>query len=115
MEKILPAQVTLNALRDGHVMNELAQAIHDATCAVRDMNKPAEVTLKITFRPIKGVEQGLRESPISLVSEVDVKLPKPELPTTLFYVDESGNPSRNPGMRQPELGLSVAKTGDSAS
>lgn len=115
MQKILPAQVTLNALRDGHVMNELAQAIHEATCAVRDMGKSAEVHLSITFQPIKGVEQGLREAPISLISEVSIKLPKPPQPTTLFYVDVEGNPTRNPAQRQPELGLSVAKTGENAS
>lgn len=109
MSQIKPAQITLNALREGQVMNELAQAIHDATCAVRDMGKAADVTLSISFQPIKGVAQGLADSPIGVVAEVNTKLPKPALPSTLFYIDESGNPTRQPNHPQPDLNLSIAK------
>jgi hypothetical protein len=113
MQSIKPAQATLNALNDGHTMNELAQAIHDATSAVRDMNKAAEVVLTIRFEPLKGVSAGLRESPIVAEAEVKMKLPKPDLPQTLFYIDSEGNPTRNAPERQPELGLTVHKQGAS--
>lgn len=109
--RIIPAQVTLNSLRDGQVMNELAQAIHDATKGVRDLNQAAKVTLTLDLMPIKGIDQGLREPPINVVAEVIVKLPKPPLPSTLFYVDENGNPTRTPTARQPDLGLTIAKGG----
>lgn len=108
MPQIKPAQATLNALRDGQIMNELAQAIHDATCAMTDHNKPATVTLTMTFEPMKGVTAGLRETPLIVRAEVTTKLPKPEAPTTLFYKDEDGNPTQQAPARQPALGLTVA-------
>lgn len=106
--QIKPAQVTLNALRDGQTMNELAQAIHDATCAMREHNKPASVTLTISFEPMKGISSGLKEAPINVRAEVTTKLPKTEPPTTIMYLDEDNNPTRNAPERQPGLGLTVA-------
>lgn len=91
-------------------MNELAQAFHDATVSVRDFNKPAKVTLEITFEPMKGLDQGLKEAPILAIAEVTTKLPKAPLPQTLFYVDDDGNPTRSTPERQPDLGLTVAST-----
>lgn len=107
MPQIKPAQATLNSLEDGQIMNKLAQAIHDATVSVRDEGKPAEVTLKIRFEPMKEVARGLKEAPIIAEAEVTTKLPKPDLPQTLYYLDEDGNPTRSAPERQPELGLSV--------
>lgn len=107
--QIKPAQITLNALRDGQIMNELAAAIHEATCAVRDHNKPAEITLTIRLKPLKGVSAGLKESPIAAEAEVSTKLPKPDLPTTLFYIDGEGNPTQSAPGRQSGLGLTVAQ------
>ncbi len=109
--QIKPAQVTLNALRDGQVMNELAAAIHEATCAVRDHNKPAEITLVVRLKPLKGVSTHLMEAPIVAEAEITTKLPKPELPTTLFYIDGDGNPTQQAPERQQGLGLSVASQG----
>lgn len=106
-DKIKPAQATLNALRDGQAMNELAQAIHDATCAVRDFNKPAKVTLTIEFAPLKGGTVGLLELPIIATAEIATKLPKPEADQTIFYVDKDGNPTRNAPEREPDLGLQL--------
>lgn len=106
--QIRPAQVTLNALNGGATMTELAQAIHDATGAVRGQNKPATVTLTISFEPMKGVAAGLKEAPLLARAEIATKLPKPELPTTLFYVDDDGNPTQQAPARQPALGLSIA-------
>ena len=103
---IKPAQITLNALNDGHTMNELAQHIHDVTAAVRAHGKPGEVKLTIKIAPVSGVAHGLVESPIVMVAEVASKLPK-DLPSTLFYVDEDGNPTRNAPERQPEIQFTV--------
>jgi hypothetical protein len=106
--KITPAQATLNALRGGLTMNELAQAIHDATVAVRQFGKPAEVSLTIRIEPPKGISGGLAESPIFMRAEVEKKLPKLELPITLFYIDDDGNPTQAAPQRQAALGLSIA-------
>lgn len=111
MAKITPAQVTLNALRDGQVMNELAQAIHDATNAMLHHQKQATVTLTLTFDPMKGVvSAGLREAPLIVRAKVTTKLPEAEAPTTLFYADEDGNPTQQAPQRQAGLGLTVAPT-----
>lgn len=100
MSQIKPAQATLSALRDGQVMNELAQAFHDAATAVKNFGKPAKVTLEITVAPIKGTSQHLAEQPIVMVAEVLTKLPKEESPSTIFFVDVDGNPSRQMETRQ---------------
>jgi 5,10-methenyltetrahydromethanopterin hydrogenase len=102
--KIKPAQATLNELRDGEVMNELAQAIHDATGAAQHFRKPATVTLSITFKPM-GTE-GVSDA-FAVIAEVDTKLPKAQPPITLMFIDEDGNTSRQQ-TRQSEIAFSVA-------
>lgn len=104
--QIKPAQATLNALNDGHVMSELAEAIHDAIAAVNEYNKAATVTLTVTIAPMKK-EGRLVDAPLLLSGEVSTKLPKPEPAQTLFYLDDDGNPTRTQ-TRQPDLPLSIA-------
>ena len=102
--KIKPAQATLNELRDGQVMNELAQAIHDAMGAAHHFHKAASVNLSITFKPM-GTE-GVSDA-FEVVAVVDTKLPKANPPSTLMFKDEEGNPSRQQ-TRQAEMPFSVA-------
>jgi len=101
---IKPAQATLNSLRDGQVMNELAQSIHDATAAVQQFGKAAEVCLTIKLRPLgsKGVSDA-----IEAVADVSTKLPKQEPPSTLFFIDRDGNPSRTQDRQQDLPGVTV--------
>ncbi len=109
--QIKPAQTTLNALSDGHIMAEMAQAIHDAVSAVNAQNKPGTVTLTVTIAPMKK-DTRLIDSPLLFSGEVSSKLPRPDPAQTLFYVDEEGNPTRTQ-TRQPDLGgLTVAKAGE---
>ena len=103
--KITPAQVTLNALRDGAVMTELAQAIHDGMEAVDGFRKPAEINLRITIRPIGT--QGVSDA-FELIGDITTKLPKQQSPSTLFFIDADGNPSRKQDRQQEFAGLSVA-------
>jgi hypothetical protein len=105
---IKPAQATLNELRDGQVMIELATAIHEATAATLEFGKEARVTLTITLKPL--TEKNLSEPVISAIAEVTTKLPKAEPASTLFFVDQDSNPSRSP-TRQTELtGLAIANS-----
>lgn len=103
--KITPAQVTLNALRDGQVMNELAQHIHDAVVAVEEHHKGASVTLTMEFKPLgtKGVSDAFE-----IIGEVTSKLPKPPTPSTLFFSDEDGNPSRTRRNQEELPGVTLA-------
>ena len=103
MEKsIIPAQVTLAALREGQVMNELAQAFADAGDAVKHHNKPATITLEIKVSPIKNMGAHLADHPITMVAEVTTKLPKNEPDATVFFVGDNG-PTRNMTPRQQPL------------
>lgn len=99
---IRPAQATLSALRDGQIMNELAQAFHDAAEAVKHHNKPAKITLVIEVAPFKNMGQNLVDHPVSMTAEVIIKLPKEEAPATLFFVDDEG-PTRSMVSRQAPL------------
>jgi hypothetical protein len=104
--QVKPAQATLNALGDGHVMAELAQAIHEAIGAVNAQNKAATVILTVTIAPMK--KQGrLVDAPLLMSGEVSTKLPKPDPAQTLFYLDDDGNPTRTQ-TRQPDLPLSIS-------
>ena len=73
--QVKPAQTTLNALNDGNVMMELAQAIHDAIGAVTAHNKAVTVTLTVTIAPMKK-DSRLAEAPLLFSGEVSSKLPK---------------------------------------
>lgn len=105
--KVRPAQATLNELRDGRAMDELAQHIHDAIAAVKEHGKAATVTLTIGVAPFKQ-QSNLIEPPVILTGEVTSKLPKPDPEATLFFVDGEGNPTRNK-LREPELNLTIAQ------
>lgn len=102
MTQMKSAQATLNELRDGMVMVELADKLHEASQAVKTFGKPATVTIELVLAPIKGGTQGLMEQPITIAAEVKAKLPKEETPTTVFFVTDSG-PSRDMTRRQSSL------------
>lgn len=103
---IRPAVAVLNDIRNGRMLEDLGQQIHDACVAVRDHNKEATVTVKLVIAPFKG-EHRLVEQPIVITADVDSKLPKEKTDATIFFIDDNGNAVRTQ-TRQPELGLSVA-------
>lgn len=114
MTQIRPAQATLNALRNGQIMNELAQAFHDAAVAVKHHNKSAKITLEIIVAPVKGTGANLIDHPIVMVAEISTKLPKDDAESTIFFVDEEG-PSRHMSGRQlaiPGVGVVDQSTGE---
>ena len=104
-KSIRPAQATLNELRGGQVMVELAAAIHDAMGACLLHNKKSEVSLTITFKPLGN--PGTMDA-VDVTAEVETVVPKPKPPSTIFFKDANGNPSRTQD-RQGEIpGLSIA-------
>ena len=107
--RIKPAQATLNELNGGKLMIQLAEEIHAAVAAVKLHGKPATVSLDITISVIKD-QNNLVNPAMMFAGEVTSKLPKAPPPLTLFFLDEDGNPTRNQAPRDPELGLSIAKT-----
>lgn len=103
---IRSAMTILPELRAGQAITELSAAIHDAVAAVREHNKAAVVTLKVTIAP--SSEERLVEPVIVMRAEVDTKLPKEVPDSTIFFVDAEGNPTRHTERKQPELGFTVA-------
>lgn len=109
MSNARSATAILSEIRDGGLVIEISEAIKIAVAAVREHGKPATVSVDLTIAPLRKGAEKLVEAPIVFTAEVATKLPKPEPESTLFFVDDAGNPSRNPGERQPTLGLSIAK------
>jgi len=110
MSGIRPFTAILAELRDGHVVVELSQAIHEAMAAVKEHGKAAKIHLTVEIKPLgtKGVSDALE-----FTAEVATKLPKADPPSTLFFADADGNPSRNQH-RQRDLALSIAEKGTAA-
>jgi hypothetical protein len=104
---IRPAQATLNEIRGGDMLNELASAIHDAVAAVQEHGKAAVVSLKITIDIPKNMKN-LADPYLVVTGEVDVKLPKPDSAQTLFKIDDGGNLTQNLSRAQNDLPLSIA-------
>lgn len=106
------ATAILAEIRDGQLIIEASTAILEAVAAVKEFGKPATVSIDLTIKPYSDRNAQLVEHPIIVVGEVTKKLPKPEVPATLFFVQDDGNATRNPPERQQTLGLNVARTGD---
>lgn len=104
---IRSAMTILPELRAGQVITELSAAIHNAVAAVKQHNKAATVSLKITIAPSEKNDR-LVEPVLIVTGEVESKLPKEVPQATVFFVDADGNPSREAEKRQPDLGFSIA-------
>lgn len=98
----------LAELRDGNVIIEASEAIKTSIAAVVEHGKPATVTIELTIAPLRKGAENLTEAPLVFTGEVKTKLPKADPEATLFFVGDDGNATRNPGERQPALGLTVA-------
>ncbi len=83
----------------------MSAAVHDALAAVREYDKPAEVVLRLKITPF--TKQNLVDPAITIVAEVERKLPKEVPASTLFFIGEDGNPQRTP-VRQHEMPFGVA-------
>lgn len=115
MSKMRSAMSILPELREGRAMVELSEHIHLAIAAVREHGKAAKVTLEITIAPLRGDAEKLVEAPLTFTAEAYSKLPEPDPEKTLMFVDNDGNPTRNPAERQKDLGLTVAGSDTSKS
>jgi hypothetical protein len=105
--KIRSAQAILTEIREGAVLEELAQAFHDAIANVREHGKPATIAVTIKVGTLGQSQHKLVEPPVIITAKVKAKLYEPEPPATVFFVDEHGNATRNQ-TRQQEIALSVA-------
>lgn len=88
------------SLRDGGAVEELASELRSLSAAVCATGKAGKVLLTIDMKP-NGKDA------VTVTDKVDVKLPKPDRSSTMFYVtDDAGLSRRDP--RQPSMaGLEV--------
>lgn len=102
---IRPALETLRELDERRFMDKLALEIRQATDAVRALGKPGKLVITLEFAPLS--KAGLVEPAITIEADITAKLPKPDAPKALFFVDDEGNPTRQQ-QRQRGLGLTIA-------
>lgn len=113
MPGIRPAQAILNEIRNGALMNDLASHLHDATTAAQEQGKKATVTVTIEIAP---QTKNMTDPTFVIFGEVTSKLPKPDVPGTVFGLDEDANLSRNFNRAQSGLNLTFNnKTGTGGS
>lgn len=112
MNTIRPALDTLRELDEGRFLDKLAVAIHDAVSASTVLNKPSKVVVTLEIDMLS--KPGMVEPVITMESDVTTKLPKPDAPKALFFVDNDGNPTTKQ-QRQGDLGLKIAGAADSSS
>jgi hypothetical protein len=105
--KIRSAQAILTEIREGAVLEELAQAFHDAIANVREHGKPVTIVVTIRVGALGEGQHKLVEPPVIIKGKVETKLYEPEPPATVFFIDSDGNATRNQS-RQTEIALTVA-------
>lgn len=92
---IRPFDEILAELSDGSTLNELSDNLWELIQRVQDTGKSGHLTLTIAI----GADGAGR---LVVKDEVKVKLPEFNRPTTSFFLDKNGNPSRR-DPNQPEL------------
>lgn len=91
---------TLEAMRDGDVVNELQAQLTDIVATVRATGKPGKLSLILTVKPMKNAEPHM----LLIGSDIKVTLPKLDKSDTFMYAtNENALTRRDP--RQPELGF----------
>ena len=85
--EIRPFDQTLRDLSEGATNSELSEALWDLVQRVQDTGKAGSLTLTLAV----GFDGNGR---VQIKDEVKTKLPEFNRPTTAFFIDRDGNPSR---------------------
>jgi len=88
---------TVAQLRAGATQEELSEQLSEAVNMARETGKPAEVTLKITVKPVGDGQYELRD-------KVSAKLPELQRGMTLMFGTPDGNLMRE-DPRQKKMDL----------
>lgn len=93
MSKRRSFQDVLTDIDDGSLHEQLTELWPKVVQAVKDTNKPGELTIKLTAKLDRGTM-------LVVASKVTTKLPAPATNPTLFYTDEEGNTTRHDPKQQ---------------
>ncbi|MEE1814250.1 hypothetical protein PUR59_04340 [Streptomyces sp. SP18ES09] len=91
---------------NGRVHHDISAELHQLLQAVSEHGKKGSLVIKVVVEPSKGHVEG---DPVAISVETDLKAPKSTPPASIYWVDESGNPSRN-DPRQMQLDFRTAPT-----
>jgi hypothetical protein len=105
---VRPAQATLNEIRGGDLLEEIALQIHEAVAAVNEHQKKAVLTIVLEIDMPKNMKN-LSDPYLVMTGECTSKLPRADTAQTLFKVDDDGNLTRNLQRAQTDLPLSIHK------
>lgn len=84
--EVRPAMEVLGRLRNGRVVEELADAINNVVGGVIATGKGGTVTLKITIAKVDSTPNG-----VVVKGEVSDKPPEPTKATDVFFADDANN------------------------
>lgn len=95
------AVAVLDKLEGGRLLGELNEALRGATSACLQNGGKAVVTLKLTVTGNRHTD-GQR---VEVKPELTIKQPTPHRESSLFFVDDDGDLSRNPPRQEVMPGL----------
>jgi hypothetical protein len=90
----------LREQRRGSMHDELTAQLHELVNAVESIGKPGKLVLTIDIRKYKNDTGGV----IEVSDDVELKLPKPDRPTAIWFTTADGNLSKtDPAQKQMPL------------
>jgi hypothetical protein len=90
----------LREQRRGSMHDELTAKLHELVNAVESIGKPGKLVLTIDIRKYKNDTGGV----IEVSDDVELKLPKPDRPTAIWFTTADGNLSKtDPAQKQMPL------------
>ena len=76
--------------------DKASKLLREATAAVKELGKPAEVNIRVRIEPVKN-----NSSVVQIAARATSKIPQPPTVTKIFYADDEGGLHRNdPNQRE---------------
>ena len=83
-----------------------SKMLREATAAVKELGKAAEVNIKLRIEPVKN-----NNSVVQIAARATAKVPQPPTVAKIFFADDEGGLHRNdPTQREFEYGANDGKT-----
>jgi hypothetical protein len=101
---VRPFADILSEVQKGVVADEAATRLAELVAAVKETGKKGRLTVTIQVEPFKGNDEIVKVS-----GAVDLRAPKAEAPTSIFYQDDDGNLTRNDPNQLPMITESEAR------
>lgn len=77
-------------LGKGREHDKASELLTEAVAAVKELGKPAEMTIKLRIDPMKN-----NSRVVQITAKAAASIPKPPNPPTIFFADDEGGLHRN--------------------